>query len=101
MSSKTAADLVGKRYIIQRTPYTIGRQGNSLNVSDTSVSRAHVRIDFDVTRKMYTITDLGSRNGTRLQRDGNDPQVLVANKAVVLTPNTLVKIGPDLSFKFS
>jgi transcriptional regulator with GAF, ATPase, and Fis domain len=48
--------------VVADGPLTIGREGCDLTVEDDLVSRAHAEVDYD--GEVWTIRDLGSRNGT-------------------------------------
>ncbi|MGE0549903.1 MAG: FHA domain-containing protein [Kofleriaceae bacterium] len=51
-----------------RAASVIGRDaGNTLTVIQTSVSRRHAQLSYDMRRDSWTVTDLGSRNGTFLE----------------------------------
>ncbi len=70
--------------------FSIGRAaGNSLVLSDDGeVSREHAVIA--PTGAAYTLTDLGSSNGTRVLRDGRDWQV---SPEIALLDGDIIRIG--------
>jgi diguanylate cyclase (GGDEF)-like protein len=54
---------MGSRYVLTEVPLLIGRGPDcNIRIHDSSVSRHHVRIQFDVDA--FYMTDLGSTNGT-------------------------------------
>lgn len=76
-------------FALHRQPLHIGR-GSDQDVvlvdDQKSVSRAHAQVVFE--RGKALITDLGSRNGTRVNSHAIPP-----HKAVVLEPNAQIEIG--------
>jgi two-component system, cell cycle response regulator len=82
---------LGKKYVLDETEYTIGRdENNQIVVELDNVSRRHARIS-SKHGKMF-VEDLGSTNGTYL----NDQEVLAAQP---LRSGDLVKVGGSI-FKF-
>lgn len=76
--------LQGKEFLINKDYFTIGSgEFNDLVVSDSTVSRRHCEILLDATG--YTIRDLGSTNGTKVQN------IRVASAE--LTPGTEIQLG--------
>ncbi|NCJ05912.1 FHA domain-containing protein [Synechococcales cyanobacterium C] len=72
---------------LAREPFAIGREpDNHLVISETIVSRYHARIE--PVKEGYTLTDLSSANGTKL----ND-QVLTAQVPVRLSSGDRIEIG--------
>ncbi|MGE0431953.1 MAG: FHA domain-containing protein [Planctomycetota bacterium] len=69
---------------------TVGRRaGNSIVVEgDSSVSSHHARIDRDDKAQRFRITDLGSRNGTKV-----DGVSILAHTATALLNGSKVQIG--------
>ncbi|XP_063956228.1 angiogenic factor with G patch and FHA domains 1-like isoform X2 [Lytechinus pictus] len=77
---------LGSLSIVTCTGGTIGREGSShiLLVPELGVSKTHAQMSYDTERRVYTITDLGSQNGTvlngvpltRKSRVKSDPQPL-------------------------
>ncbi len=62
----------------QLTEMTIGRNpGNELRVNNPSISRKHARITYDVQTGQCMITDLKSSNGTYVNGNRVQAQVLV------------------------
>jgi len=57
----------GLRIPLQGDEVTLGRTNDAdIMLHDEQISRRHAAIRFDSERQAYTITDLGSTNGTRL-----------------------------------
>lgn len=52
----------GNVYRIEKPRVTIGRSGSDLTINDTEASRQHAAVE--VRDTLYTLTDLGSTNGT-------------------------------------
>ncbi|XP_041464675.1 angiogenic factor with G patch and FHA domains 1-like isoform X3 [Lytechinus variegatus] len=77
---------LGSLSIVTCTGGTIGREGSNhiLLVPELGVSKTHAQMSYDTERRGYTITDLGSQNGTvlngvpltRKSRVKSDPQPL-------------------------
>eukprot|EP00057_Strongylocentrotus_purpuratus_P024932 XP_011679406.1 PREDICTED: uncharacterized protein LOC578529 [Strongylocentrotus purpuratus] len=77
---------LGSLSIVTCTGGTIGREGSNhiLLVPELGVSKTHAQMLYDTERRCYTITDLGSQNGTvlngvpltRKSRVKSDPQPL-------------------------
>ncbi|XP_041984809.1 angiogenic factor with G patch and FHA domains 1 isoform X4 [Aricia agestis] len=59
---------VGSLYLITKDGGTIGREGDhhALVIRDHNVSRGHLDIRYDMDRRGYFATDVGSKNGTML-----------------------------------
>ncbi|XP_049877343.1 angiogenic factor with G patch and FHA domains 1-like isoform X2 [Pectinophora gossypiella] len=59
---------VGSLFVITKDGGTIGREGDhhTVLIRDTNVSRNHLDIRYDMDKRMYMVTDLGSKNGTML-----------------------------------
>ncbi|KAK4884722.1 hypothetical protein RN001_000993 [Aquatica leii] len=57
----------GSLYIITCEGGTLGREGDhSIIIPDINISKHHLKFNFNKDSNMYTVTDLGSRNGTLL-----------------------------------
>jgi pSer/pThr/pTyr-binding forkhead associated (FHA) protein len=80
-----SADVKGKTYAIDRDDYPIGRSAdNSIALGNHTVSGHHCKILREGDH--YSITDLGSTNGTRVNsKEVKDP--------VPLRPKDLVQVG--------
>lgn len=58
---------VGSLFLVAYTGGSIGREGDhSVVIPDINVSKHHARFTYDEDKKIYEVTDLGSRNGTFL-----------------------------------
>ncbi|XP_017891349.1 angiogenic factor with G patch and FHA domains 1 isoform X2 [Ceratina calcarata] len=58
---------VGSLFIVPYTGGSLGREGDhSVLIPDINISKHHARFAYDEDKKIYKITDLGSRNGTFL-----------------------------------
>ncbi len=101
LRDSAALGLANNRFDLDRLPYTIGRSGKDclLEIPDRYVSGRHARIEFDRKRRSYTITDLGSSNGTTLKHRSKENR-LAPNTCSALAPGDLIDIGPDLTFRF-
>ncbi len=75
---------------------TIGRMsGNDIVILDPSASRYHAQVVFETDTDQVMVQDLGSTNGSYINRDR-----LVGSR--LLTPNDVIRIGQhliELSFK--
>lgn len=69
---------IGKRYLLNERSLILGRDPlrSAIVVQDSAVSACHLRIDADPETGQYTITDLRSRNGTRVNAERIDRAVL-------------------------
>lgn len=86
-----SADVKGKNFSIDKSPFTIGRSNdNSIPVDNISVSGHHCAIVTEGDR--YTLRDTGSTNGTRV----NNKDI----KEAVLRPKDLVQVG-SVEFLFN
>jgi pSer/pThr/pTyr-binding forkhead associated (FHA) protein len=57
-----------KKYPINRAEFIIGRSSEAdLHIQDDSVSRRHAKITYRIDTGKYYITDLESKNGTRIK----------------------------------
>ncbi|PBC34457.1 angiogenic factor with G patch and FHA domains 1 isoform X1 [Apis cerana] len=58
---------VGSLFLVAYTGGSIGREGDhSVVIPDINISKQHARFLYNEDKKIYEITDLGSRNGTFL-----------------------------------
>ncbi len=76
-----------ERYKLSKQSLTIGREDQDITLPSTRISRLHARIDKQ-SNNNYTITDLGSTNGTFL-----DGAKLLANVPEKLAAGQVVSIG--------
>ncbi len=82
----------GKIFPLEQDVITIGREAdNAIVVNDAEVSRKHVQFVFQDGK--FTITDLGSTNGTFV-----NGQRLVGQR--VLEPGEFISLGEQISFLF-
>ena len=78
-----------KEYTLKAGTNTIGRRNdNDLVIPDQAASRAHAEFSVDEKEGTLTLRDLGSRNGTFLNR-----QRLPEKKDFPLAPRDVVRIG--------
>lgn len=63
----------GKKYLVKKTPFTIGREGTNIEIPESYVSKIHVVISFKDGK--YRIADYDSTNGTRLNGKDLKPKV--------------------------
>lgn len=76
-------------YLLKPGINSIGRrQDNDVVISDEAASRQHAQLHLDETTNSVTIRDLGSRNGTFINR-----RRLTENHDFKLNPNDVVRIG--------
>lgn len=86
-----SADVKGKNFSIDKSPFTIGRNSdNAIPVDNISVSGHHCEIITEGDH--FTLRDTGSTNGTRV----NNKDV----KEAVLRPKDLVQVG-SVEFLFN
>ena len=84
---------VGKEWTLDKKSMTMGRYpGSEICVNDASMSKAHARIT--LADGIYSLSDLGSTNGTVLNGDA-----LKAYQTYQLRNNDQIKLGGVL-FKF-
>lgn len=76
-----------KQYYMHPGNNTLGRMsGNDIVILDTSASRYHAKIVFDETKDTVTLTDLGSTNGTFINRE----KISTSHN---VRPNDVIRIG--------
>lgn len=83
-----SANLKKQRISRDKLPFTIGRDGCSLNINDPHISKSHVEIR--EREGNYYLKDLGSINHTFVEE-----REIPANKLVALRDATLVRLGPN------
>ena len=82
-----------QEYILKPGVNTIGRKlSNDIIISDSSASRNHAEIYFDVDDNNVTITDLDSTNGTFLNRHNITGIVPLINRDVIRIGTCLLSI---------
>ncbi|XP_076259686.1 angiogenic factor with G patch and FHA domains 1 isoform X1 [Rhynchophorus ferrugineus] len=87
---------IGSLFIITCDGGTIGREGDhAVHLPDINVSKHHLKITFDGAK--YTVTDLGSRNGTILNgkrmspsKQESDPQEITHGSKLQLGSTTIL-----------
>jgi predicted component of type VI protein secretion system len=87
MSLRLSATLNGenRQWLLERSPVSLGRaSGNAIQVLDGTVSKEHAELS--LTGDRWTIRDLGSRNGTRV--NGRD-----AISALPIAAGDRVEVG--------
>ncbi|HEX9596991.1 MAG TPA: adenylate/guanylate cyclase domain-containing protein [Anaerolineales bacterium] len=82
-------DIKPIEYLLKPGVNSLGRrQGNDVVIADEAASRDHAQIHLDAKSNAVTIRDLGSRNGTFINR-----RRLTENFNFKLHPNDVVRIG--------
>lgn len=82
-------DIKPLEYLLKPGLNSIGRrQDNDIIIADEAASRQHAQIHLDVKTNTITIRDLGSRNGTFINR-----RRLTEKFDFKLNPNDVVRIG--------
>jgi serine/threonine protein kinase len=86
--------LFGKSVVVSSVPFRIGRNAD-LNIADAHLSREHAVIDWD--GKAFTISDLGSKNGTYLngRQLRTDSQTLPFGAVIRLGAATVLTFSSD------
>jgi hypothetical protein len=88
------SDNTARRVLLTDFPYTIGRARDcDLVLDQNGVSRLHVRLDYD--HEQVTVTDLGSTNGTYVNRQRIEP-----HKPRLLKSGDTVNLGGDCRLDF-
>jgi VWFA-related protein len=85
----------GQKISVQQLPFTIGRVGAMLTVSDASVSRLHAQITMDSQSRRYQITDMNSSNGTRV-----NGTPITSGQPTFLNHGSRIQIGPNVEIVF-
>ena len=81
--------------VVSQFPFVLGRTEGSFIIGDSSVSRKHAQITFDSSRRSFSITDLNSSNGTRLNN-----QTIQAGQPVPLSSGTMIGLGSSVILRF-
>jgi len=85
-----------EEYVLKPGKTIIGRKsGNDIAIADPSASRLHAELNLDKGTNAVTLSDLGSTNGTFINRERITVPVLLSN-------NDLIRIGSttiDVSFQ--
>ncbi len=83
-----------RRITLSEFPFTIGRARDcNLVLDENGVSRLHARLDF--THEQVTITDLGSTNGTYVNRQRIEP-----HKPRLLRSGDVINLGGECQIEF-
>jgi len=76
-----------KEYIVKPDRNTIGRKpDNAIMITDPSASRLHAEFHYDPVADILQLSDLGSTNGTFVNRE----RII---KTIRLQPNDIIRIG--------
>jgi hypothetical protein len=81
-------------WLIDQTPFIIGRTEGNLVLNEGSISRKHAQINCGSTQS-DTITDLNSSNGTKL-----NGRRLNGGETAVLANGSIIELGPNISLRF-
>jgi adenylate cyclase len=83
-----------QEYIIQLGQNTIGRKGdNEISIADPSASRRHAVVNFDASKKIITLTDLGSTNGTYINRERIEETRQLHNNDTIRIGGTTIDVS--------
>jgi hypothetical protein len=85
----------GRQIDLSQFPFIIGRVEGSLIIKDPNISRRHAQITFEAASGTYSITDLNSSNGTRVNE-----QRLAPGQSVQLNRGAVIGLGPNVSLRF-
>jgi pSer/pThr/pTyr-binding forkhead associated (FHA) protein len=80
--------------LIAQFPFAIGRTEGSLIIPEPNISRLHAQIAYNETTRSFTITDLRSSNGTKLNHQPltpGQPTQLFNGAQIALGPNVIVR----------
>jgi pSer/pThr/pTyr-binding forkhead associated (FHA) protein len=81
--------------LMTQFPYVIGRAEGSLIIPEPNISRKHAQINYNEASRVYTISDLNSSNGTRLNN-----QSLPPGQPAQLVNGALIGLGPNVIIRF-
>ncbi|MCX6067240.1 MAG: FHA domain-containing protein, partial [Chloroflexi bacterium] len=81
--------------ILNQFPFVIGRTEGGLIISDLNVSRRHAQIMYNETSRTYTISDLKSSNGTRINNQRLEP-----DRPAQLLNGSLIGLGANVILRF-
>lgn len=82
-----------KKQRISRFPYTIGREGCSLNINDPHISKPHIEIS--ARDGLFYFKDMNSTNHTYV-----DEREISPNKLVQIRDVMVVRLGPNTEVEF-
>lgn len=83
------------KIMLDQFPFVLGRTEGNWVIREPNVSRRHAEIRFDAARTAYSVTDLGSSNGTRL-----NGQRLTPAQPMPLIHGAVLQLGPNVSIRF-
>jgi diguanylate cyclase (GGDEF)-like protein len=80
-----------REFILPAGKVTLGRKpDNDIVIADESASRLHAEIEYDTAAGAFTVRDMGSTNGTYLNRERLDsPQALKTEDQIRIGQHTL------------
>ncbi len=81
--------------LLNQFPFVIGRTEGGLIISDLNVSRRHAQIMYNETNRTYTISDLKSSNGTRINNQRLEP-----DRPVQLLNGSMIGLGANVILRF-
>jgi adenylate cyclase len=82
-----------KEYTLKPGKNTIGRRSDvDISISDISASRAHAEFNYDPSSDTLTIQDLGSTNGTFVNRERISNLILLNNNDIIRIGGYLINI---------
>ncbi|XP_059060911.1 angiogenic factor with G patch and FHA domains 1-like isoform X2 [Achroia grisella] len=85
---------VGSLFLITKDGGTIGREGDQhvILIKDHNISRTHLDIRYDMDKKAYVATDLGSKNGTILNGARMSESQVVSDTLEILH-GSMIQLG--------
>lgn len=81
--------------LMTQYPYVIGRAEGSLIIPELNISRRHAQVTYNESNRTFSITDLNSSNGTRLNN-----QPLTAGQPAQLFNGAQIGLGPNVIIRF-
>jgi hypothetical protein len=81
--------------LMTQFPYVIGRTEGALIIPELNISRRHAQITYNESDRTFSISDLNSSNGTRLNN-----QPLTPGQPARLFNGALIGLGPNISIRF-
>ncbi len=99
--TETTGERKGHMHVLDTAPITVGRSpDNDIVVPNALISRKHARISWDGTN--YVLEDLGTRNGTLLNRQAvTEPKPLKDGDEIVLPGLALVFRSTEETMMFT
>ncbi len=83
------------KILMTQFPFVIGRAEGSLIIPELNISRRHAQIIYDESRRIFSICDLNSSNGTRINN-----QPLAPGQTAQLVNGALIGLGANVSIRF-